>query len=158
MNQKALLPREISPDEWLTPPVNYGLNPPKHVLDANAQAANMMNKAKDRFICRCLGLIVPIEKIGEAELESIGQPEEVFTAALFAAIDTTQLKLILKPTYTPVLLKPEEAHLSKKDQISARKTSDALEMHYKGIHLGTLTITYETGQIEISAQVLEPQQ
>lgn len=144
--------REIAPDEWLTPPVNYALQPTKEILDSNAQAANMMNKAKMIFIGRCLYQIFPQEQVGEAELEHLNKPEMV-GATLLDSVDLAQLCLTITPQYEKPLVSAAEAKLLGKDQIYVRKASDLLELRYQDRLLGILTYEYETGNIRITAEI-----
>ena len=152
MHQHTEQKREISPEEWLTPPVNYALNPPQHVLDANAQAANLMNKAKMVFIGQCLSQLAPREAVGEAELEHFGNPENV-GPALLGFINPTLLTLTIKPIYEKVLARPEDIAI--KDKILARKTSDLLEFRYCDRLVGTLSYEYEAGEIKVKAEVIQ---
>lgn len=143
--------REIAPDEWLTPPVNYALAPPVHVLDANAQAANLMNKAKFLFIGQCLAVIMSTEDVGEAELAHLGDTTAQ-AAELLAKIDPSRIKLTLRPLYHRPLLKPEEAHLAKDKEI-VQHHGDDVELTYDGRRIGILSYRYETGEIQISTTI-----
>lgn len=143
--------REISPEEWLTPPVNYALAPPKHVLDANAQAANMMNKAKSLFIGQCLAVVMSSEDVGEAELARLDDATAQ-AAALLAKIDPARIRLILRPLYDRPLLKPEDARLAKDKEI-VRHYGDDLELSYDRRTIGILNFRYNTGEIQISTTI-----
>jgi hypothetical protein len=152
MHQHTEQKREISPEEWLTPPVNYAMNPPQHVLDANAQAANMMNKAKMIFIGQCLSQLAPQEAVGEAELEHLGKPENV-GPALFTHVNLSLLTLTIKPIYERLLAKPED--VVQKNKIPARKAADLLEFRYCDRLIGTLSYEYEAGEIRVKAEVIQ---
>lgn len=144
-------PREISPQEWLTPPVNYQMKPSKDVLDSNAHVANLMNKAKMQFIGHCLNVILDQETIGEAELEHLDD-EEAQTKALLAKLDPSKFTLTLRPLYHQPLLKPEDAHL-RKDQTIIRHHGDRVEFTYDRRTIGLLNFSYNTGEVQISATI-----
>lgn len=149
--QNTEQPREITPQEWLTPPVNYQLKPPAHVLDANAQAANMMNKAKIIFVGQCLAAIVPKEDLGEVELAHLGDTSAQATA-LLEKIDHSKIKMTLRPLYDQPLLRPEDAHLAK-DKAIIRQYGTDIEFAYDRRVIGILNFRFNTGEIQITATV-----
>jgi hypothetical protein len=143
--------REISPDHWLTPPVNYQLDPPQHVIDANELAAQAMNKAKFTFVSQCLGVIMTDQEVGEAELSHLGDTTAQATA-LLAKIDPGRIRLTLRPLYDRPLLNPEEATLDGDKEI-VRHYGDDLELAYDDRPIGFLKFRYTAGRIEISCNI-----
>ena len=149
MNQAPA--REITPDEWLKPPVNYALQVPQHVKDANEEAAKAMNKAKDDFIYQCLEFIVPTRHVGEIQLEHLGNPARQMTELLIQA-DPAKITLTIRPRFNPTILIPTAGN-TENPRALVSQCADVLEFHYKDQFIGRLEFTYAAGKIQIEAQI-----
>lgn len=142
---------EISPDHQIEPPfyAKAGEPIPTEVRAANKQAAQQINAHKDNFIKVCLESLFSDEEIGEAMLKHLNQPA-AYIPALLAKLDPAKLKLSLRDDYSPTLIIPSEAHPEAKRQKGyTRQTGHTLTMEYDDRWLGTMTIEYNDGRINI---------
>lgn len=142
---------EISPDHQITPPAAaQGNTPvPPEIFQANQEAAHKINTHKDDFIKLCLESIISDEEIGEIMLKHLNKPAE-YIPALIARLDPAKLKLTLRDDFSPTLIIPSENHPEAKRQKGyTRHTGHTLQMFYDDRWLGTMTIEYNEGRINI---------
>ena len=151
MNHKPQPPVEISPDFQIQPPfyAKPGEPIPAEVRSANTQAAQQINAHKDNFIKICLEGLYTDEQVGETMLKFHNQPE-AYIPALLELLDPAKLKLTLRDDRSPILILPSHHHPDDRKQTGhLRHTGHTLSMSYQDKWLGTMTIEYNDGRINI---------
>lgn len=151
MNHKPAPPLEIAPDHWIEPPIYAKSNDPapQHVRDANHDAGIQINAHKDNFIRVCLEDLFTDEEVGEAMLAHAGQPA-AYIPALLSKLDMGKFKLLLRADHTPVLIIPSQHHPESKKQTGhIRHTGHTLTLSYNDRWIGTMTVEYNDGRINI---------
>lgn len=151
MSHKPQPPVEISPGHQIEPPfyAKAGEPIPTEVRSANKVAAQQINAHKDNFIKVCLESLYTDEEVGEAMLKHLNQPN-AYIPALLAKLDPAKLKLTLRNDHSPTLIIPSHHHPDDKKQKGyLRHTGHTLSMEYDDRWLGTMTIEYNDGRINI---------
>jgi len=151
MNHKPQPPVEISPDHQIEPPfyAQAGQPIPEEVRLANKRASQQINANKDNFIKICLESLFTDEEIGFAMLQHANQPA-AYIPALIAKLDPSRLTLTMRDDHSPTIIIPSHHHPEDKKQTGYfRQTGHTLSMTYDDRWLGTMTIEYNDGRINI---------
>jgi hypothetical protein len=151
MQHKPTPPLEIAPDHWIEPPIYAKSNAPapQHVRDANHDAGIQINEHKDTFIRVCLESLFTDEEVGEAMLKHMNQPQS-YIPALLSKLDAGKFKLLLRADHTPILIIPSHHHPESKKQTGhIRHTGHTLTLAYDDKWIGTMTVEYNDGRINI---------
>jgi hypothetical protein len=151
MKHQPAPPLEIAPDHWIEPPIYAKSDSPAppHIREANHEAAQQINAHKDNFIRICLETLFSDEEVGEAMLKHLNQPA-AYIPALLAKLDPEKFKLTLRADHTPVLILPSHHHPDSRKQTGhLRHTGHTLTLTYADRWLGTMSIEYNDGRINI---------
>jgi len=152
MNHRTQPPLEIAPDHWIEPPIYAKSSDPapQYIKDANQDAAREINTHKDTFILGCVESLFTDEEAGQAMLKHLNQPQ-AYINELLSKLEMDKFKLLLRADHTPVLIIPSNRHPDDKKQTGhIRHTGHTLTLSYDDKWLGTMTIEYNDGRININ--------